>query len=557
MSACHDRPRYLRILSVRRRRLARLVVRRLGDWHQWLPSWGTSLLVHGIALLILALVYLGSTRGEPPRAKFDGVLGPPSTVLGQGVESLVSADVAGDPWTKGGSAEFPSFTFGPTDPGVKTVNRPALPPGAKLAATFTPPRIAAMPGMRLSDSVARGYHLEDMTAPFAGRDPEMKARLIRREGGTVESEMAVQAGLDWLARHQRADGAWTLDYHAQCSDPPCPDETPEASDTGATGLGLLPFLGAGHIHTQKSRYQDTVARGLAYLVSRQNEEGEIYIGGGWNFRFYSHAIATMALCEAYGLSKDPKLKGPAQRGIYFIAKSQNLDDGGWRYKLGQAGDTSVIGWQMFALRSGRLAGLDVPKRTLHGCRVFLDLAAADPAGTTYAYTVGGGPTPTMTAEALLCRQYLGWSGDHPALRKGAKAVWEDLQTSGQRNIYYWYYATQLLHNLGGKDWIAWNKRVRDGLVSMQANGPGCDRGSWDPTRPQADRWGVVAGRHFLTCLSILTLEVYYRWLPLYAPTEGEQDPKAQKAARDRPQARENPPARKEGAAGRRKPIGEK
>ncbi len=492
----------------------------MAESHQWLPSWGASVLVHAVALLVLGLIYLG-TSGKAPPERFEGTLGR----LGEAMESTVLAERAGDPATVGAD-ETPSLTFGPVEPAIKVINQPALPPGVTLASTLTPPRIPAMPGLKLSDTVGGRFHIEDITAPFAGRDPETKARLIRREGGTIESEKAVQAGLEWIARHQNPDGSWSLDYHASCAEVPCPDETPTPSDTAATGLGLLPMLGAGHIHTDKeSRYRDNVKRGLDYLVSHQGPEGEIYTGGGINYRFYSHAIAAMALCEAYGLSKDPKLKLPAQRAINFIAKNQTTSDGGWRYYPGQAGDTSVLGWQMFALRSAKLAGLDVPKRTIQGCRMFLDMVSADPARTTYAYTVGREATPIMTAEALLCRQYLGWSVDEPAMRKGAGIVYNHLRESSDRNIYYWYYATQMLHNLGGKEWVAWNKHIRDGLVSMQVKGNGCDRGSWSPMFPQPDRWGVRAGRLYLTSLSILTLEVYYRWLPLYRPIDGETDPK--------------------------------
>jgi hypothetical protein len=151
---------------------------------------------------------------------------------------------------------------------------------------------------------------------------------------------------------------------------------------------------------------------------------------------------------------------------------------------------------------------------------YLDLASADPARTTLWPTCPEREaTPVMTAEALLCRQYLGWSADEPALRKGAGIVYNHLRQSDDRNIYYWYYATQMLHNLGGKEWVSWNKHVRDGLVSMQVKSKGCDRGSWDPLYPQPDRWARGAGRLYLTSLSILTLEVYYRWLPLYRPTD--------------------------------------
>jgi len=87
--------------------------------------------------------------------------------------------------------------------------------------------------------------------------------------------------------------------------------------------------------------------------------------------------------------------------------------------------------------------------------------------------------------------------------------------STERNIYYWYYATQLLHNMQNAAWKQWNNRLRDGLVSMQVRNKGCDYGSWDPLRPVPDRWGGEAGRLYTTAMSILTLEVYYRYLPLY------------------------------------------
>jgi hypothetical protein len=283
------------------------------------------------------------------------------------------------------------------------------------------------------------------------------------------------------------------------------------------------MLGAGHTHTQKSRYQANVRMGLAWLVNHQLPNGDLYIGEPGMPHMYSHAIGTMALCESFGISGDPKLRAPAQRAIDFISESQNPDNGGWRYTPGQSGDTSVFGWQMFALRSARLAGLRVPKNVLKGCRTYLDEAAADTRKVTYSYTPGRAATPVMTAEALLTRQYLGWPKDFPALVKGVGMVAAHLEESRERNIYYWYYATQLLHNMQNKDWKKWNVRVRDSLVSMQVNGNGCDRGSWDPNSPAPDTWArtdsrVGAGRLFLTSLSILTLEVYYRYLPLYQPS---------------------------------------
>ncbi|MBX6313898.1 MAG: terpene cyclase/mutase family protein, partial [Isosphaeraceae bacterium] len=362
----------------------------------------------------------------------------------------------------------------------------------------------------VSKAIARAAG--EMTAPFSGRQGAAKAKLVRREGGSVESERAVERGLDWLGRHQRSDGSWSLDYRKECSGKGCPPDKHVNSDTAATGLALLPMLGAGQTHTEPGRYQKAVKGGLDWLLKVQKPNGDLRQGGG---NMYSHAIASMALCEAYGITKDERLKEPAQRAINFIVKAQNPDDGGWRYQPGQPGDTSVFGWQMFALRSGYLAGLEVPETTIQGCRKYLDKAAVNPEGSVYSYQPGKGPSPVMSAEALLGRQYLGWPRDYPPLVLGTERVAANLLEGRERNIYYWYYGTQLLHNMQGPAWKLWNLKIRDGLVATQVTRKGCDYGSWDPEEPAPDHWGKTAGRFFVTSLSILTLEVYYRYLPLY------------------------------------------
>lgn len=507
------------------------------------PSWGLSVLLHALLIVILAIILRWSRQGTAPEGTFTGEM--IDTQLGE-VTSLVDARQAGDPFTLTNTPDPPSIGLD-SEPELKLVGQPEIRSLTQFAPALASPspimdvKNAAMTGMRFPEIAGR------VTAPFSGRQGLTRAKLVLREGGTAKSEKSVEDGIDWLVRHQRPDGSWSLNYQSQCQGNACSFSPVMDSDTAATGLGLLPLLGSGYIHTVKSRHQDAVRRGITWLVEHQQDDGNLFIGPPGMAFMYSHAIGTMALCEAYGLSQDPRLKRPAERAIRFICDSQDATTGGWRYSPGQAGDTSVFGWQMFALRSGHGAGVAVPKHILKACSRYLDLAATDRARTTYAYQPGrNGPSAVMTAEALLSRQLLGWERNYPPLVKGASAIADHLDTAQERNIYYWYYATQLLHNMKNKDWEKWNLKVREGLISMQIKDGSCANGSWDPNFPAADVWGQRAGRLFTTSLSILTLEVYYRYLPLYRDYDEDQEKDDRLFKEDRKAVRNGKPA---GAAG--------
>ncbi len=514
------------------RRFLRRADRETPEWVRWLTPWGTSVALHAAGLLLLAILVTALSGDDLAVSKvsFAGQ-------LGDDVLSSERGEQAGDPFTTLTTDEPPSLALNasaasdevrlPKVPDSMTIGPMVNTPPSDLA-SLAPPSVgvtAAKPGRFTGKLKGEGNGAFDprlpSMAPFSGRDVESRARMVRREGGTVESEKAVEIGLEWIARHQRPDGAWSLDTQPFCKGSPCPETSATVSDTAATGLALLPMLGAGHTHTKPGKYQKSLERGLFWLVKMQKPSGELYTGGGMHTLYYSHAIATMALCEGYGLTKDKRLRDPAQRAIFYINRSQNRRDGGWRYEFNQAGDTSVFGWQVFAMRSAHLGGLEVNRSVLKRARDFLDGVAMDSAGSTYAYMPGWAVSPSMTAEALVCRQLLGWPRNHPGMLQGTARVADHLRSSEQRNIYYWYYATQLLHNMRGKDWKEWNDRVREGLISMQVTGKGCDRGSWDPNEPQPDQWGTRGGRLYTTSLSLLTLEVYYRYLPLYRDAQEE------------------------------------
>ncbi|MCY2967413.1 MAG: terpene cyclase/mutase family protein [Planctomycetota bacterium] len=354
---------------------------------------------------------------------------------------------------------------------------------------------------------------------LAARSADRPADALQEMGGNDETEKAVKRGLNWLAQIQKPDGHWELHQGY-------PDAGVIKTDTGATALALLCFLGAGHT-PQTGEHRARVERGVEWL-KRVQKQGDFLKGDffdsnqeGENASFYAHAQATMALAECLALTGDPTLKQPVLDGLNFIHESQHPRTGGWKYRRGSEGDLSVFGWQIMAIQTGRMAGIEPPPETLDRATRFLDLVQFDD-GARYRYEpTSRTATPAMTAEGLLCRQYLGWPRDHPALLSGARYLNEPDQTprwdSGRRNVYQWYYAAQMLHNLQGESWEGWNNLARAELVKNQIRSGGKLSGSWNPTKPSGhpDENAETGGRLYLTCLCVLTLEVYYRHLPLY------------------------------------------
>jgi hypothetical protein len=237
----------------------------------------------------------------------------------------------------------------------------------------------------------------------------------------------------------------------------------------------------------------------------------------------------MALCEAYGLSGDERLKVPAQLAVRYMAEAQHKA-GGWRYSPGQPGDMSVTAWVFLAIRSAQLAGLPIGRTSLIRAERFVDSCAVGPEEarlSRYAYTP---PTPeqpaaeklTLSAAGLLTRQYLLWKKDTPDLLAGCRYLTEHLPPesgSALGQIYYYHYASQVLHHMEGSEFDLWNHRMREHLIRTQVK-EGHKAGSWNP---QGVDYGSRGGRLYATAMALLTLEVYYRHLPMYRPVKRTAD----------------------------------
>jgi hypothetical protein len=392
--------------------------------------------------------------------------------------------------------------------------------GGGGAMAFGPgPKVAGAQGIGMGLGTGKNIGSGGDGTGFGTRGSGHREKMLATGGGTKHTERAVTAALVWLKNHQDyATGKWSLKtYVAQCKpgDRSCTGTSDIPADAGATAMGLLPFLAAGQTHKSKGPYKDTVYKGIAWLIKNQQPDGNLAKGA--QQPMYSHGLATIALCEAYGLTADKEVGHAAQGAVNYILKAQNAADGGWRYNPGDAGDTSVVGWQLMALKSAHMAGLDIgggqsTGSAFAGTSKWLDSVAVHD-GTEYSYQPQQPPVNTMTAVGLLCRQYLGAKRDNPMLIGGMDYLMKNLPDQGMSNIYYWYYATQVMHNMSGYEWDNWNRKMRDLLVHSQVRSVDqCANGSW---APEKDLWGQRGGRVMQTALSCLTLEIYYRYLPLF------------------------------------------
>ncbi len=402
------------------------------------------------------------------------------------------------------------------------------------------PAAAAAPERVATVALPAEGRIRDVAEAFARRSPSRRSS-NRGDGVSdktavetgIQADILVQRGLEFLARSQQADGRWRLGGFAGST----PADVPALeSDTAATGLALLCFLGAGHDHFD-GPHRDTVRRGIEFLLAVQKPDGDLYLPAdelsnscSW---LYSHGMATMALCEAVGMTGDPLVRPAAERACGFIAASQHPTLGGWRYTPQSDADLSVSGWMLVALRAGSLAGVKTEPAAFDGVRTLLDAAASSTDATRYAYNPRSPQqrpsqlsATCMTAVGTLMRLHTGWTASDPRVVEASRPLAAMVPSYGStvrktRDSYLWYYASQVLVHTGGEPWDAWYRGlVRTLSDTQETRGPRA--GSWDPLGETPDRWGKYGGRVYVTALHLLALEVPYRHLPTYAAAGGEQ-----------------------------------
>jgi hypothetical protein len=416
------------------------------------------------------------------------------------------------------SASSPAKTSAPAEATIPPPQAVAAPPTELLAAPEPEPitqppapadqtfaaAVATVP-RRLGDG-------EPLAEPLRARVGADRLKVAQPFGATPQTEAAVAKALEWLAANQSADGRWDADQHGAGKETRTLGHDRQGAggraDTGVTGLALLAFLGNGQTHLA-GRHREHVQHGLEFLLASQAANGSLAGDAEFFASMYCHGIATLALAEAYALTGDERLLSGLNKALRYTIAAQHAG-GGWRYQPDDEGDISQFGWQLMALHSAELAGLPIPAETRTRMARFLRAASSGPERGLASYRPGDRVSRTMTAEALVCRQFLAAENRPATLAEGAAYVVEEKPGDGPTNLYYWYYGTLALFQRQGPEWEAWNAALQRQLLYSQRH-DGERRGSWDPD----PLWGGYGGRVYSTSMAALCLEVYYRYLPLH------------------------------------------
>lgn len=301
--------------------------------------------------------------------------------------------------------------------------------------------------------------------------------LTPKQKEQLKVDAAVASGLKWLVRKQEKDGRWSLPTGQ--------------NDVAGTAFGLLPLLRAGETpRGRENLYAVQVDKGLKYLLAQQAEDGGFGHG-------YQHALATMALCEAYARTSDAALKKPAEKALNYIIKGQG-PNGGWRYQPGQPGDTSVTAWCVQALKIGERAGVKVPQETWDKVSKYLDSVATPEGG--YGYT-GPQAAPATTAGGMYCRLLLGTEPDDETLKKGVGYLHKLPPSANFQNMYFYYLAAHVMKEVPGEGSENWQQAMRKVLLGRQDQ-----EGGWSAA---GDAWGGQGGPVMISSLSLLILEMSY------------------------------------------------
>jgi hypothetical protein len=378
-------------------------------------------------------------------------------------------------------------------------------------------------GARLSPdalvALARGHTVAPASSDAAATARAVSKSLVHRGCGCCfTSESMVVASLRWLARHQSRSGAWDpAGFGEQCRALLCPGAGRRELEVPVTAVAVLAFLEGGFTPASRDFYVDRVTgervetgqvvrNALQWLVELEREHGRIAESAA--APVLDQAFATLALAEAFKITNAASYGAPLRRAVVYLEASREPGRGFGAVERGSS-DLETTTWALMALGSAKAAGLEVDLIGFEEAHVWLErasvsLAERDASPATWACALLGQLLATERDGALFDRTRAAVLGESPVFASNAAAA---------NDPVFWYRAALGLIRSEGphsQSWNTWIQKLRASLAEHQhAPADGCLDGSWDPC---GGAWERAGGRVFVTALSCLALEVYYRYV---------------------------------------------
>ncbi|NLT69599.1 MAG: squalene--hopene cyclase [Verrucomicrobiaceae bacterium] len=308
-----------------------------------------------------------------------------------------------------------------------------------------------------------------------------------------EVDTIYERGLAYLARTQSEDGSWR-----------------SRSEHGITGLCLMAFLAGGEDPNFGSHRHHIKTAIRSILLGQETDTG--YFPNS----MYHHGFAMLALAEAYGVVDEEMLwDGTEKEGtrrsiaealelaIQLTVTAQQANRwGGWRYSpTSTDADTSVTGCVLMGLLACRNAGLTVPETVIETAITYMQRNTASSGFVAYSGGLGGGGE-SMARSAVATLVYAvaqkRESEEFPAALSHISERLDHEETA--HTHYYYYYMAQALYQGNPVAWEQWNRGHAAMLAEQQAS---------DVSFPGS--YGEAYG----TAMSLLSLALNYRFLPIY------------------------------------------
>jgi hypothetical protein len=317
---------------------------------------------------------------------------------------------------------------------------------------------------------------------------------------TAKASQAIDRGLKHMLDTQRPDGSWASGEEGEQA-------------VAITALALMSFMSRAEFPGSGPN-GDALNRAKEWLLKRAKESQDGYLGT----TMYEHGLATLALTEIWGMTKDKKdddiIKKAVEAAVNVILRSQNKG-GGWRYQpqMDAGQDTSVTVMVFVALASARQAGIVVPNETIAKVVKYFESATSQKTGG-FNYV----PTGVMKNDSVACTGGGAYAAQLAGAR-GSEMVLSALRFLKERapgiiendfGYYYYghYYAIQAMVQAGDAEYAYWYPQIRDALIKKQ--GP---NGSWGKGNKSKGPVAKVVG--FETPMAIIILATPHRYIPIY------------------------------------------